>query len=58
MRTTTGGVRPREHMGQPFRYMPSRKDFDGGGISSVAAVPHKPVPEEFDTVQQQAQYGD
>ncbi len=48
---------PVQHTGQPFRYLASRKDFNGGGIKSVAAIPHKPAPEEFGTVQQ-AQYGD
>ena len=48
---------PIAHSGQPFRYLASRKDYNGSGIRSVAAIPHQPVPEQFGTVQQ-AQYGD
>lgn len=48
---------PVQRTGQPFRYLASRKDYNGGGIHSVPAIPHKPVPEAFGTVQQ-AQYGD
>lgn len=48
---------PVERSGQAYPYLASRKAYNGAGITSIAVVPHKPVPEAFGTVQQ-AQYGD